>query len=132
LSVFILAPSDGHGILAGSTQSEAGSNNGRVVATLRWEEGQCQLYPIGYSAGAGDIFRHFHPTTPAWPIASTGSARANLLARLDLPFDIARMLEEETTYSLLMERLLSKPPPFLPQPPPPFREADHLDSPGLE
>lgn len=78
-----------------------------------------------------NIFRHFHPTTPAWPIASTGSAAAHLLESLELPPELAAMLREDTVYSLVMEELLGREPTHVPRPAQPFREEDHLDPPGL-
>jgi hypothetical protein len=57
------------------------------------------------------IFRSFHPGTPAFPIASTGSACEKLLGELEprLDKDLAADLRGETAYSLLMQQIL--PPP---------------------
>lgn len=54
------------------------------------------------------IFRAFHPHTPAFPIATTGSACASLLSEIKdyLGSDTCEALENDTAYSLLMQRLL--------------------------
>jgi hypothetical protein len=77
-----------------------------------------------------NIFRRFHPTTPAWPIASTGSACKRLLAKLELPSAIARSLEDEkAAYSVLIRDLLSgrHPPPRMP-----LEKGDELDPPIVD
>jgi hypothetical protein len=54
------------------------------------------------------IFRTFHPQTPAFPIASTGSACEKLLllaAKHLMREDLVRTLRDETAYSLLMQQL---------------------------
>lgn len=57
------------------------------------------------------IFRDFHPDTPAYPVASTGSVSELLLRRVEchLSDSIKRMLVEELAYGLLMHELLPVP-----------------------
>lgn len=59
-----------------------------------------------------NIFRSFHPTTPAYPIASTGSACRDLFKRIkfDLTPEQSKALEQESAYSLLMQSLFPLPP----------------------
>ncbi|WP_374368571.1 hypothetical protein [Dongia sp.] len=54
------------------------------------------------------IFRSFHPNTPAFPIATTGSACVGLLnaVRENLFPPLWEQLREETAYSLLMQKIL--------------------------
>ncbi len=52
------------------------------------------------------IFRSFQPHTPAYPIASTGSAATGLLRELEPAAGLARSLTGDTAYSLLMEQCL--------------------------
>lgn len=82
------------------------------------------------------IFRSFHPDTPAFPIASTGSACANLLnevAGLVEDKDLFAALHQETAYSLLMQKILPvdadsrKASGWREAPPPPFTLAEHCD-----
>jgi SLOG-like protein len=58
-----------------------------------------------------NIFRSFHPTTPAYPIASTGSACTDLFERVR-PFLMptqSQQLAEGAAYSLLMQSLFPIP-----------------------
>lgn len=58
-----------------------------------------------------NIFRDFHPDTPAYPVASTGSASQILLGRVErhLTTDMMRKLAGEPAYTLLMQELLPLP-----------------------
>lgn len=58
-----------------------------------------------------NIFRSFHPTTPAYPIASTGSACKDLFGRVEslLTSEQAKELAQEAAYSLVMQSLLPIP-----------------------
>jgi hypothetical protein len=80
------------------------------------------------------IFRTFHPNTPAFPIASTGSACAELLDQIadNLAGDVLTDLSKQTAYSLLMQKILPvHPDPAKPRwragQPPSFGIADHID-----
>jgi hypothetical protein len=56
------------------------------------------------------IFRRFHPDTPAYPLASAGSAAQHLRREeLSGPPRLIRLLDDETAYSLLLEHLLPSP-----------------------
>jgi len=66
----------------------------------------------------------------AWCTASTGCAAAVLLKRIQLPRSLQAM-REETVYNLLIEDLLEGEQTYLPVPPSPFHEEDHLDTLGL-
>src|SRR5271157_3095267 len=57
------------------------------------------------------IFREFHPDTPVFPVASTGSASQLLLDRVGrhLSPDIASKLRWEPAYTLLIQELLPLP-----------------------
>jgi hypothetical protein len=58
------------------------------------------------------IFRSFHPHTPVYPIASTGSACLELLKEIRTQLDpktVDALSEEQPAYSLLMHRLFPMP-----------------------
>jgi hypothetical protein len=57
------------------------------------------------------IFRSFHPSTPALPIASAGSVCVNLLEQVrdQIEPEVYHALRDETAYSWLMREIL--PPP---------------------
>jgi hypothetical protein len=63
-----------------------------------------------------NIFRSFHPTTPVYPIASTGSACEGLFQRVEknlqreLPALKTALRDREVAYSLLMQDLFPVPP----------------------
>jgi hypothetical protein len=92
-----------------------------------------------------NIFRSFHPDTPAFPIAGTGAACAKLLGETaeNLRPDLSKDLREETAYSLLMQKILppqmaatkdlaaAKAAVWREGPPPPFTLADHSDPKGI-
>jgi SLOG cluster3 family len=58
-----------------------------------------------------NIFRSFHPATPAYPIGSTGSACLELLSRgaPQLEPELFDLLRTEPAYSLLMQKILPIP-----------------------
>lgn len=60
------------------------------------------------------IFRTFHPNTPAYPIATTGSACISLLDDIKVHIDpeMTAVLRQESAYSLVMQLIL----PALPSP----------------
>jgi hypothetical protein len=78
-----------------------------------------------------NIFRYFHPHTPAWPIASTGAACVKLLESLDLPKSLKNtLMEDKVPYTRLFEELLGGKHRTSPLPRS-FTPSDHLDPPGL-
>jgi hypothetical protein len=79
-----------------------------------------------------NIFRYFHPHTPAWPIASTGAACVKLLESLDLPKSVKNtLMEDKVPYTRLFEELLGGQHLTSPSAPRNFTPSDHLDPPGL-
>jgi hypothetical protein len=58
-----------------------------------------------------NIFRDFHPDTPAYPVASTGSASQMLLGQVErhLTPDMRQKLASEPAYTLLMQELIPLP-----------------------
>jgi SLOG cluster3 family len=80
-----------------------------------------------------NIFRYFHPKTPAWPIASTGAACIKLLDSMDFRMPLRHMLlKDEIPYTRLFEELLGDMRSTSMPPPRKFTRADHLDPPGLD
>jgi hypothetical protein len=57
------------------------------------------------------LFRHLHPSAPAYPIASTGGAALILYERDVSAFDAA--LADDLAYPALFRRLLKVTPPPL-------------------
>jgi hypothetical protein len=87
-------------------QKEFGAARGRRFDTL--EFGAAVF--IGGMEGVEcefDIFRRYHPTTPAWPIVSTGAACEKLADKVKLPSAIMQGLRDDTVYNQLIPRLLS-------------------------
>jgi hypothetical protein len=90
------------------------------------------------------IFRDFHPSTPAYPIASTGRACEQLLSQVEshLNANIVPDLADEPAYSLLMQEILpvpsrseqaATPRHWRPEPPDkPNDSARHIDPPAID
>lgn len=127
--------------LLGSFASVLGEERNKRLGTTRFSA----AFFIGGMEGVEReyrIFRTFHPDTPAFPLASTGSAAKDVFQKLSWSGtdDLKEKLEAEVSYSLLFEQLLAprkKGIALMGRPAwkklsPSYPSGEHIDPPELE